>query len=414
MPITIPPAPAAGQRSLLHLVKRPGRESITIDRGDDVATEPGVPLQRHLNRRQARPPCCDLRYSVNVMVDGERIHRVVGYDSGGTTRTQCEEFIAKVRSDARGDRLDLPKGRKIPLTFAKAAAIYLEREREVGGRDLESKARHLKLHLTPYFGTMRVDRISKFTIEKFRNALRKKGMAEGGIIRILATFRHMGNRLANAEPSVIPAPFKMPKLGQVENRREYILPIEAESELLAAALNDSNPYIWLFIKLGLSTSMRHAEILSSRFDMLDTKRRRLRVRVKGGDWRDQPLSREMTEILIREREMASESDGWVFPNAKSSSGHYDSMKKPFKRCVIRVGLDPAKVTPHTMRHTAITNFAETGADARTIQRFSGHETLDMVHRYTHARDARVDDALEKMERGRTEPERIDRRRPKNS
>ena len=52
----------------------------------------------------------DVRYSVNIMVDGERVHRVVGRESDGTTRTQCEQFIAKVRSDAREGRLSLPKG----------------------------------------------------------------------------------------------------------------------------------------------------------------------------------------------------------------------------------------------------------------------------------------------------------------
>ena len=33
----------------------------------------------------------------------------------------------------------------------------------------------------------------------------------------------------------------------------------------AVALADSNPYIWLFIMLGLHTSLRHSEILSARF-----------------------------------------------------------------------------------------------------------------------------------------------------
>jgi len=33
-----------------------------------------------------------------------------------------------------------------------------------------------------------------------------------------------------------------------------------------------------------------------------------------------------------------------------------------------------------MRHTAITNLAETGAAFKTIQEFSGHETLEMVFR----------------------------------
>ena len=50
--------------------------------------------------------------------------------------------------------------------------------------------------------------------------------------------------------------------------------------------------------------------------------------------------------------------------------------------------------------------AETGADIRTIQEFSGHQSLEMVMRYTHARDQRVDRAVEMMEKGETNLERI--------
>jgi integrase len=371
----------------------------------EKATEHGITAERLKDG--------DVRYTVNVMVDGERIHRVVGRDSDGTTRTQCEDFIAKVRQDVKESRLELPQGRKIHLTFAKAADIYVRHEEEAGAKDMAVKKRNLKLHLTPYFGNMRIDRISKFTVEKFRNSLRKREMAEGGVIRILATLRHMGNRLSGEEPPVMPAPFKMPVLGTADNRREYVLASADESALIDAALKDSNSYVWLFIKVGLSTSMRHREILSARFDMFDGQKRRLRVRVKGGRWRQQPLSREITEILVRERDMAEDQSGWIFPNPAAAAGHSDSMKKAFRRCVVRAGLDPAKVVPHTMRHTAITVFAETGADARTIQQFSGHETLDMVHRYTHARDSRVDDALERMEQSRTEPEQIGHRKPEN-
>ena len=34
-------------------------------------------------------------YSVNIMVDGIRIHRVIGKESEGVTRKQAEEFIEK-------------------------------------------------------------------------------------------------------------------------------------------------------------------------------------------------------------------------------------------------------------------------------------------------------------------------------
>ena len=126
------------------------------------------------------------------------------------------------------------------------------------------------------------------------------------------------------------------------------------------------------------------------------------------------MSKELTEVVLREREMTQDRDGWLFPSPNSASGHVDRMKKAFRRCVVRAGLDPSEVIPHTMRHTAITNMAETGADVRTIQEFSGHQSFEMVMRYTHAREQHVDNAVEKMEKARTNAEQIERAKRENS
>ncbi len=77
----------------------------------------------------------DVRYTINIMVDGERVHRVIGRVSEGVTRTQAEEFISKVRAEAREGRLSLPKARKLHLTFTAASELYLNRLKEVGGKD---------------------------------------------------------------------------------------------------------------------------------------------------------------------------------------------------------------------------------------------------------------------------------------
>ncbi len=146
--------------------------------------------------------------------------------------------------------------------------------------------------------------------------------------------------------------------------------------------------------------------LKPRSLVLDARRRRLRVRVKGDRVREQPLSSELVAILQREREMAGDPDGWIFPSPKSTSGHIVDMKTTFKRCLLRAGLSPEEIVPHTMRHSAITNLAETGADIPTIQEFSGHLSLKMVMRYTHARDRRVNHAVDEMERAKTKVERI--------
>ena len=59
------------------------------------------------------------------------------------------------------------------------------------------------------------------------------------------------------------------------------------------------------------------------------------------------------------------------------------MDRPFRDAVEAAGLDPGLVTPHVMRHTAITKLVQAGVDLPTVQRVSGHKTLAMVLRYTH-------------------------------
>ena len=103
---------------------------------------------------------------------------------------------------------------------------------------------------------------------------------------------------------VIPAPLPMVKLEREHNEREFVISDDEERRLLAAAREDSNTYIELFIQLGLATSLRHSEILRANFENFDAVRRRLRVRVKGGRSRNQPLTRGITAVLNRERDMA--------------------------------------------------------------------------------------------------------------
>ncbi len=343
-------------------------------------------------------PDGDIRYTIAVMVDGQRIHRVIGRESDGTTRTQAEEFIAKARAEAREGRLNLPSGRKLHLTFAAAADSYLKKLEEIGAKDYVNNEQHIRLHLKPYFRTMRLDKISTFTLQKFQKHCREKGIAESTTNRVLATYRRMGRRLA--EWKLIPAPPPMVRLRKERNARTYVISDEEEANLLKAALANSRSYVWLFIKLGLATSLRHSEMLAASFQNFDPERRRLGVTVKGGRWRSQPLTRGITEILEREKEMAEDRDGWIFPSKTSASGHMESMTLPFARCVAAAGMDANVVTPHVMRHTAITRLAETGADIKTIQEVSGHESLEMVLRYAHAQDRAVDRALDRLE-GRT-------------
>jgi site-specific recombinase XerD len=73
------------------------------------------------------------------------------------------------------------------------------------------------------------------------------------------------------------------------------------------------------------------------------------------------------------------------------------IRKAFRRAVIAAGLDPDKIVRHTLRHTAITHMVQAAVDLPTVKVFSGHKTLAMVERYSHANAAHVQGALDKLE-----------------
>ena len=337
----------------------------------------------------------DVRWSVNIMVDGQRVHRVIGRESEGTTRTQAEDFISKTRTEAREGRLSLPRGRKLHLSFDSAAELYIENLKEISGKDIDRQTQHLKSHLRPFLGSMRLDRITEFTLEKLRRHLGEKGLGEATVVRVFATYRRMARRLLKW--GKIKTPLPMLKLSDPDNRRTYVLSNDEEEALLGVALQDSNTRIHLFIKLALGTSLRRNEVLSARFDGFDLVRRRLKVKVKGGRWREQPLARRIVDLLERERKMAQDQEGFIFPSTKTKAGHVTEINEAFRRVAMAAGLDPRKITPHTLRHTAITRLVASGADVKTVQEFSGHRSLTMVMRYTHAQDRAIDAALDRME-----------------
>lgn len=82
----------------------------------------------------------------------------------------------------------------------------------------------------------------------------------------------------------------------------------------------------------------------------------------------QPIMPQLAEILQRERDMAEDDKGFIFPTERpglAKAGHRSRMTAPLARVVKAAGLDPKRITPHTMRHTAITNLVRAGVDLQS-------------------------------------------------
>jgi hypothetical protein len=226
---------------------------VTLTRQELRKLEAGQKLQEH-GITFERLSNGDGKYSVNIMVDGQRIHRVIGKESDGTTRTQAEDFIEKVRMEAKEGRLNLPKGRKTALTFADAALQYLEKSKETGGKDIKSKTHRLHQHIIPFFKTKTLPQLTTFDIERYKKHRLEAKAKNGTINRELAVLSHLINQ-AMEWRWLDYKPCNIKLLKEEQTRITYLTAPQTQS-LLEAAKQDQNPHVYPFIVIGLATAMR--------------------------------------------------------------------------------------------------------------------------------------------------------------
>jgi integrase/recombinase XerD len=156
------------------------------------------------------------------------------------------------------------------------------------------------------------------------------------------------------------------------------------------------------VELAYASGMRVSELLNLRVDSVRRDPAFLIVRGKGGKERLAPLNTAAREAVrtwlgIRDqgRKPGTPDSVWLFPSG-SGSRHLTPRRfaQMLDQAAVIAGIDPARVSPHVLRHAFATHLLEGGADLRVVQTLLGHADIATTQIYTHVTTDRLTRAVQ--------------------
>jgi len=150
------------------------------------------------------------------------------------------------------------------------------------------------------------------------------------------------------------------------------------------------------VELLYATGLRVSELVRLPLDAVARDPKVLIVRGKGERERLVPLSQPARAataefLVVRDKFLAGGRESrWLFPS-RGASGHLTRHRvgQLLKDLACEAGIDPARVSPHVLRHAFASHLLDHGADLRSVQKMLGHADISTTQIYTHVLDERL-------------------------
>lgn len=178
---------------------------------------------------------------------------------------------------------------------------------------------------------------------------------------------------------------------------KYLAEAEVEA-LIRAARRWSGPgalRLLVLVELLYGTGLRVSELVGLPLSALADDLGHLRVVGKGGRERLVPLGEPAREALrawlkARGQQPGARASPYLFPS-RGRSGHLTRQRalQLLKELACRAGLDPARLSPHVLRHAFASHLVAHGADLRVVQTLLGHADIATTEVYTHLQPGRL-------------------------
>ncbi|WP_086619792.1 tyrosine recombinase [Erythrobacter tepidarius] len=194
------------------------------------------------------------------------------------------------------------------------------------------------------------------------------------------------------DPSgALPAPRARRPLPKVLGHAD-IAALFARAELEAAGEEPQAVRTLALIELLYGSGLRASELVGLPLVAVPRDAPFLTIAGKGGTTRLVPVGARALAALSRWLAVrpGAPASRYLFPS-KGKVPHLTRVRlfQLLKALAVRAGLDPARISPHVLRHAFATHLLEGGADLRVLQTLLGHADISTTQIYTHVDAARL-------------------------
>jgi integrase/recombinase XerD len=149
------------------------------------------------------------------------------------------------------------------------------------------------------------------------------------------------------------------------------------------------------LEILYATGLRISELLSLPRNALSGDAAVLLIKGKGGKERIVPLSDKAKTAAAELVALQSKTDRFLFPGRD----HRRALTRQaffllLKQLALEAGLDPARISPHVLRHSFASHLLAHGADLRSLQLLLGHADIATTQIYTHVLAERLQRLVE--------------------
>lgn len=252
------------------------------------------------------------------------------------------------------------------------------------GRDLSDAAAE---DVEAYFADLGVRGLSAATAARRRAAVRQ-------FYRFV-----LGEGWRGDDPSRrVEAPKKGRSLPKVLSREEM------DRLIAAAGARDGASHalrLACMVELAYASGLRISELTALTLAALARDPAYLIVKGKGGKERLAPLNepaRAAVKAYLEVRPAflpkGDAANPWLFPS-RGKGGRLTPRRfaQLLDEAAADAGIDPARVSPHVLRHAFATHLLEGGADLRVVQKLLGHADIATTQIYTHVASDRLSEVV---------------------